>query len=36
MLGKSMAEDQVGFQFSWDNKRFMEILWPELAKFVHI
>jgi FAD-dependent oxidoreductase domain-containing protein 1 len=34
LLGKSMAEDPVGFDFSWDEKRFMEILWPELAEFV--
>jgi glycine/D-amino acid oxidase-like deaminating enzyme len=34
LLGKSMAEDPVGFQFSWDDKRFMEVLWPELAEFV--
>ena len=29
-----MAEDPVGYEFSWDDKRFMEILWPELAEFV--
>lgn len=34
LLGKSMAEDPVGFDFRWDDKRFMEILWPELAEFV--
>ncbi len=34
LLGKSMDEDPVGFNFSWDDKRFMEILWPELAEFV--
>jgi len=34
LLGKSMAEDPIGIQFSWDDKRFMEILWPELAEFV--
>ena len=34
LLGKSMAEDPIGFNFSWDDKRFMEILWPELAEFV--
>jgi glycine/D-amino acid oxidase-like deaminating enzyme len=34
LLGKSMAEDPVGVQFSWDDKRFTEILWPELAEFV--
>lgn len=34
LLGKSMQEDPVGFSFSWDDQRFMEILWPELAEFV--
>ena len=34
LLGKSMHEDPVGFDFSWDEKRFYEILWPELAEFV--
>jgi len=34
LLGKSMPEDPAGFNFSWDEKRFMEILWPELAEFV--
>jgi glycine/D-amino acid oxidase-like deaminating enzyme len=34
LLGKSMDEDPIGFDFTWDNKRFMEILWPELAEFV--
>ncbi len=34
LLGKSMDEDPTGFSFTWDDKRFMEILWPELAEFV--
>jgi len=34
LLGKSMEEDPIGYQFSWDDKRFMEILWPELAAYV--
>lgn len=34
LLGKSMEEDPVGFDFTWDDKRFMELLWPELAAFV--
>ncbi|UCF93406.1 MAG: FAD-binding oxidoreductase [Desulfobacterales bacterium] len=34
LLGKSMADDPVGYNFTWDDKRFMEILWPELAAFV--
>ncbi len=34
LLGKSMDEDPVGFDFNWDDKRFTEILWPELARVV--
>jgi FAD-dependent oxidoreductase domain-containing protein 1 len=34
LLGKSMEEDPVGFNFSWDQQRFTDILWPELAEFV--
>ncbi len=34
LLGKSMPEDPVGFDFSWDDKRFLENLWFELAEFV--
>jgi FAD-dependent oxidoreductase domain-containing protein 1 len=34
LLGKSLQEDSVGFDFTWDDKRFLEILWPELAEFV--
>ena len=34
LLGKSMETDPVGFDFAWDDKRFMDILWPELAEFV--
>jgi glycine/D-amino acid oxidase-like deaminating enzyme len=34
LLGKSMDNDPVGFDFTWDDKRFMEVLWPELAEFV--
>ena len=34
LLGKSMPDDRVGFDFHWDTERFMENLWPELAEFV--
>ena len=34
LLGKSMDDDPVGFDFTWDRKRFENILWPELAEFV--
>jgi len=36
LLGKSMPEDPVGFDFTWDEDRFIEILWPELAKFAPV
>jgi glycine/D-amino acid oxidase-like deaminating enzyme len=34
LVGKSLTQDPVGFDFTWDDKRFTEILWPELAEFV--
>ena len=34
LLGKSMEDDAEGFDFRWDEKRFVERLWPELAAFV--
>ncbi len=34
LLGKSMDEDPIGFDFSWDQHRFMDQLWLELAEFV--
>ena len=34
LVGKSLDNDPVGFDFSWDDKRFRDILWPELAEFV--
>ena len=34
VCGKSMTNDAVGFDFTWDENRFMEILWPDLAEFV--
>ena len=34
LLGKSMDEDAVGFDFTWDDQRFYDVLWPELAEFV--
>jgi glycine/D-amino acid oxidase-like deaminating enzyme len=36
LLGKSLEEDTVGFDFRWDEKRFTELLWPELAEFVPV
>ena len=34
LLGKSMEDDPIGFSFSWDEQRFINELWPELAEFV--
>lgn len=34
IIGKSMDSDAVGFNFKWEERRFMEELWPELAEFV--
>jgi len=34
LVSKTMAEDPIGFDFSWDDKRFTEIIWPELAEFI--
>jgi FAD-dependent oxidoreductase domain-containing protein 1 len=34
LLGKSLEEDPVGFDFTCEEKRFTELLWPELAEFV--
>jgi len=34
LLGKSLEEDPVGYDFTWDDKRFTDLLWPELAEFV--
>ena len=34
LVSKTMAEDPIGFDFSWDDKRFTEVVWPELAEFI--
>ena len=34
LIGWSRPEDKVGFDFSWDRDRFMELVWPALAEFV--
>ena len=34
LVSKTMAEDPIGFDFSWDEKRFTETIWPELAEFI--
>jgi glycine/D-amino acid oxidase-like deaminating enzyme len=34
LLGKSMADDPVGFDFTVEEERFTERLWPELVTIV--
>ena len=34
LVGRSMEDDEVGFGFRWDWKRFTDRLWPELAQIV--
>jgi glycine/D-amino acid oxidase-like deaminating enzyme len=34
LLGKSLRDDPVAFDFSWDRNRFTDLLWRELARFV--
>jgi FAD-dependent oxidoreductase domain-containing protein 1 len=34
LLGWSLEDDPVGFDFSWDQKRFTDRIWPSLAEFV--
>ena len=34
LVGRSLEEDKVGFDFSWEWTRFTEVLWPELVKIV--
>jgi FAD-dependent oxidoreductase domain-containing protein 1 len=35
LMGKSMEEDPIGFDFSWDQDRF-ELLWGELYEFAPV
>jgi glycine/D-amino acid oxidase-like deaminating enzyme len=34
LVGRSFDNDPVGFDFTWDRKRFEEVLWPEIAEIV--
>lgn len=34
LVGRSLEEDEVGFDFTWERERFTEILWPEMAKII--
>ena len=34
LVGQSMPDDPVGFDFTWRQERFLEKLWPGLAQFV--
>ena len=34
LVGQSMPDDPVGYDFTWHQERFFEKLWPRLAAFV--
>ena len=34
LVGKSLKDDPVTFDLSWQKERFQEIIWPELARVV--
>ena len=34
MCGKSLADDPIGYDFSWDQGLFTERLWPELVDHI--
>lgn len=34
LVGRSLPEDKVGYDFTWNWARFQNILWPELAEIV--
>jgi len=34
VIGKSLPEDRIGFDFQWRESRFTEQLWPELVQIV--
>jgi glycine/D-amino acid oxidase-like deaminating enzyme len=34
LCGKSLDDDPVGFDFSWNHDKFNEFLWPELVEYV--
>lgn len=36
MCGKSLDNDPVGFDFTWNHDKFNEFLWPELVEYVPI
>ena len=34
MCGKSLPDDPVGYEFSWDRQVFTEVLWPGMVEFL--
>ena len=32
--GKSLDDDPVGFEFTWNRDKFIEFMWPELVEYV--
>lgn len=34
MIGKSLPDDPIGFDFSMNQQRFVDLLWPELVEYL--
>jgi FAD-dependent oxidoreductase domain-containing protein 1 len=34
IVGRSLPDDPVGYRFDWQERRFNDLLWPELAEIV--
>jgi glycine/D-amino acid oxidase-like deaminating enzyme len=34
MVGKSLDDDPVGYEFTWERRLFTEVLWPELIEYI--
>jgi FAD-dependent oxidoreductase domain-containing protein 1 len=34
MCGKSLDDDPIGFDFTWNHDKFMDFMWPELVEYV--
>ncbi len=34
MCGRSLPDDSIGFEFNWEQRKFEEILWPELIEYM--
>ncbi len=34
LAGKSLKEDAIGYDLTWNRQRFFDLIWPELAEFI--